>query len=339
MIVKQNENSITIEPGGDIGSLFELRMIEANKIDGLLPVSISENDGVVSMTYDIQNMMPLTEYLETVTVTSAFLVDFINRIEGIRSNLAKYLLLPSDIIIDPKQIYIHADTWDISFLYLPGCDSQGQMGYSPLLKSLLRHIDESDHDIILLAYRLYYDDACDSISFEKAKKYIYMSCTKQNAMSHERVDEYAEVPYDSWTDSTYVLAGDDEAESVTAHGQMRTAQMPIQNPVVVAQANTATRKPKTTSVGMVATEGQNHGMQYEQSGPRDMAYLPRDEDLDYLGQEQVVKKNILQIISEKIAHANAIIDEKIASIVEKIKPTMEPRYVEEEEWTGLFEEC
>lgn len=134
---------------------YRLKMLEANKIPGLLPLMIKENDGKKELCYDITSK----ECFAALTARRTMKVDdirsFIYCLSRIIISIEAYLLNPEDLLLDKEYIYVQGEDIEPVLCYLPGYEGDFTSKLSMLLQEMLGMVDHNDHDAVVLVYSLY----------------------------------------------------------------------------------------------------------------------------------------------------------------------------------------
>lgn len=134
---------------------FELRMLEENRIEGLLHLSVCDDNGFLRLNYDITGMEPLSAFAATQKLKSADIRQLILTLRHVVSAITPYLLRSSGILLTPETVYISPFSRSPCFLYLPGRKDSFSEALSDFLQTLLACTDHDDCASVVLAYRLY----------------------------------------------------------------------------------------------------------------------------------------------------------------------------------------
>jgi len=140
---------------------FELRMLEENRIDGILPMTVCDNDGILDLNYDITGMLPLSEVLLNRRLTGGDIRHIVLSLKHILTGLGPFLLSGTGMILSAESVYTDPVTLSPYFLYLPGRDESFSSSLTDLLEHLMAAVDHDDYDSVVLAYRLYKESQDD----------------------------------------------------------------------------------------------------------------------------------------------------------------------------------
>lgn len=147
------EDNYLVIDCGEIG--YKLRMLEANRIRGLLRLEIREQDDSRRLYYDISSMETFDSMVGSRTLQMDDIRALILSISRTVRNLENYLLDADDLIIDRKYMYISGDRLEPVFCCCPGHGKKFSTGLSSLLQDLLGMVDSTDRSAVVSIYSLY----------------------------------------------------------------------------------------------------------------------------------------------------------------------------------------
>ncbi|MBQ0145902.1 MAG: hypothetical protein KBS51_02140 [Lachnospiraceae bacterium] len=147
------EDNYLVIDCGEIG--YKLRMLEANRIRGLLRLEIREQDDSRRLYYDISSMETFDSIVGSRTLQMDDIRALILSISRTVRNLENYLLDADDLIIDRKYMYISGDRLEPVFCCCPGHGKKFSAGLSSLLQDLLGMVDSTDRSAVVSIYSLY----------------------------------------------------------------------------------------------------------------------------------------------------------------------------------------
>ena len=165
-MTKQSLNDIrhsflTISSDIRIRDSFELRMLEENKINGLLDLSVCDDDGILNLNFDITGKEPLSGLVTVHKLTASDIRHIILCLKHVLSGLEPYLLSGNGIVLSAESVYMDPVTFSPSFLYLPGRNEAFSAGLTSFLQSILSAVDHEDYNSVVLAYRLFKESEND----------------------------------------------------------------------------------------------------------------------------------------------------------------------------------
>ncbi len=134
---------------------FEWKMLENNRIRGLLPVHCRHNAGESAAWYDISGTQSLDRYLETAPVDGRFFRMLLSELKRMGELLPSYLLLQQDLLLDPELIFIRHDGTQVYFCYHPETTKDLFLALRELMEMLLQRVDHRDEEAVRTAYAIY----------------------------------------------------------------------------------------------------------------------------------------------------------------------------------------
>lgn len=139
---------------------YRLRMVQANKIQGLVEADKRFLDGSTYLYYHITGMQNMREREPAINTTT--MDDFVNDLDGMIRNLADYLLLQQEVCLSPEYIWFDIKEEGWKFIYVPGYEGCQRKDIECLLEYLMDHIDCQDENGLERFYS-FYSDALQSM--------------------------------------------------------------------------------------------------------------------------------------------------------------------------------
>lgn len=167
---------------------FELRMLEENRIPGLLRLSVCDDEGRLRLNYDITGYSPLSERIEENRLTAAEIRQLVLTLKHVISGLAPYLLTAEGIVLTADSVYLDPYGGAPVFLYLPGRNAPFQAALTDFLQTLLAGTDHDDYESVVLAYRLYKE----SVDHPNALDRLESILISQETADRGGIAEYAD---------------------------------------------------------------------------------------------------------------------------------------------------
>ncbi len=142
MVVRCEDHVVT--------SGYQYRMMEMNRIKGLLACDIRSIDGQKYLYYDITGRQSMHTLFEGKSIRKRDIVEFLTSLRNVRSSLSSYLLDETNIVLESRQIYYDFAKNTYVFTYNPDakCDN------SHVFTFISEKVDLADHDAAAMAYRL-----------------------------------------------------------------------------------------------------------------------------------------------------------------------------------------
>ena len=116
---------LTIRVRDEVVNMYQMRMITANKIDGLLPCQIKEEENGKVCYYEISCKQSLQHLYLKSEIGYEELKHLLIGIYMILQRLEKYLLQSTYLILEPEYIYLDWDKRQVCLVYLPGYEGDG----------------------------------------------------------------------------------------------------------------------------------------------------------------------------------------------------------------------
>lgn len=148
---------------------YQVKMIENNKIDLLLPLSVQRINDDWRLFYDITSKIPLSRILERKPITQAVFVHIMRQIIRLTRELKDYLLDLTSVVFDTSFIYCDPSEFDLYFIYLPVelCENEQETLKTFLKKLLVEDINLSDDSSGIILKRLLGVLKEENLSIEK----------------------------------------------------------------------------------------------------------------------------------------------------------------------------
>lgn len=128
---------------------YTYRMLELNRIDGLLPCSLRHIDGKKYLYYDVTGRQSLSGLFAGRKIPGTELWSLLHTLNSIRATLTEFLLDVSHLVLTPAQIYYEFRTGGFLFTYLPGEETEAEV-----FRFLADGIDSTDKRAAAAAYRM-----------------------------------------------------------------------------------------------------------------------------------------------------------------------------------------
>lgn len=146
---------LSIQLDFQLRDFFELRMLEENRIDGLLPLQVCDDNGTLTLNYDITGKDTLASLAGSKKLLASDIRQLILTLKHVVNGLPPYLLDPSAIALSMDSVYASPVSRSPCFLYVPGKSNSFAEALSDFLQALLSYADHDDYPSVVLAYRLY----------------------------------------------------------------------------------------------------------------------------------------------------------------------------------------
>lgn len=169
---------------------FEIRMLTGNFIEGLLKFRVKDEEHGQYYYYEITSKQPLSRLLEVKEIRREELSRLIIGIGSVLKRMEDYLLQEANILLEPEQIYIEPETFQVWLCYVPGYQGNFPKAMEKFLQYLLKKTDHKDNYSVVLAYRLYQESQKDYYGIEDLLQIIREEQTgnKGNDEQKQRIE-------------------------------------------------------------------------------------------------------------------------------------------------------
>ena len=134
---------------------YRSRILQKNRVDGLLQMDKRYLDGICYQYYDITSMGSMGEMCAGGKITEKCLEEMFDGLETALQDMEVYLLKQSDLCLKPEYIMKNYETGRWAFLYIPGYDGDQAADLEKLTEYLIEHLDYSDESLQEGVYELY----------------------------------------------------------------------------------------------------------------------------------------------------------------------------------------
>ena len=128
---------------------YQYRMLEMNRIEGLLSCGTRHIDGERFLYYDITGKQSLMALYEARKIPGTELFKFLKAVDQVSGSMSKYLLDEQHLVLDEEQVFYDFQTGSYCFTYYPGEITEPQV-----FRFLADGIDGTDKNAAAAAYRL-----------------------------------------------------------------------------------------------------------------------------------------------------------------------------------------
>lgn len=134
---------------------FEERMLQKQKLRGLLPLEKCYIDGEGQYWYNISGKQSLDTFCKISSMGITFLEKLIYSICDALEVLSQHLMGQDSLCLYPEQIFISNSTEEYWFTVIPGGCEEIEVAFRTLIEYLLMQIDHKDAEAVQLAYDIY----------------------------------------------------------------------------------------------------------------------------------------------------------------------------------------
>ena len=142
---------------------YQYRMLEMNRIEGLLSCGLRYIDGERFLYYDITGKQSMQGLYEGRKIPGTDLFGLLADMERVSVSLAGYLLDEQHLVLTKEQIFYDFSTGSYSFTYYPG-----EMAEPGIFRFIADGIDGADKQAAAAAYRLLSAAGGDRLALREA---------------------------------------------------------------------------------------------------------------------------------------------------------------------------
>lgn len=148
-----NTAYFVVESGAFYQTDYQMKMISANDIPGILKIKGKGVNGRSRYEYDIQGKHSLEFMTKKEPVTYDMIIGIITDLLDTIEEMRDYLLSPNQLLMDPRSIFFGNGRY--SFCYYPPNDKGIAEGFHELTEFFVREADYQDRSGIYIAYALH----------------------------------------------------------------------------------------------------------------------------------------------------------------------------------------
>ncbi len=201
-----SHNYLVIECENSDADDFQVKMLENNTIEGILPFSIRNIDGQSYIYYEIDSKQSLdNRYGSGKKMSYEKLCSFAKALSEVSNKLGEYFLDEEHLIMRKDCIFENLSTGTFSFLYFPGNESEKMTGLTDLF---LEIADMEDEKAVAFAYKL-----SDNLSGNGGMSAIFLEdMLMEEEETGDFSEDYAEPSYDEGEEENEDPLEEDEEE-------------------------------------------------------------------------------------------------------------------------------
>lgn len=128
------------------------KMITRNHITNLAPMTPQTIDGTAYYYYDIQGKVSLKTLFTARSLKKEEIKSILTGLREMLGELQRYMLSCEEVIFDPENIWLKADTLTPSFIYVPDLTPDDRYGIKTLAEFLTEHVDGNDREAAGMAF-------------------------------------------------------------------------------------------------------------------------------------------------------------------------------------------
>lgn len=193
-----NRNYLVVESEdkAEKGSDYQIKMIEKNQIEGLLPVYVTYENGVAQYHYDITGRFNIENLFSRGRLQSKEICKFHETLLQLVKQLNQYLLSMDRLLLSKECIYFDLETMKPEFCYYPQTGHSSEEDVKSLYKDLIGIVDYKDQIAVEMIYQLESLAMNNQFTAENIRNILYNESEKNVAEQEKKEVESlaAQVP-------------------------------------------------------------------------------------------------------------------------------------------------
>lgn len=165
--------------------LYEIKMINANRPAGLLPMHVAQEDGRLLYDYDITGLKSLKDS-EGDEVQVDYLYSLITSMAREAEVLTEFMLAPDKLRLSPEAIFFRQWTGEVFFCYDPGKTESLRTSLNRLMEYFLKKLDPKEEEDVLFMYGLYQRTREPVVTLTSLQEYFLENREKYLKIGEER---------------------------------------------------------------------------------------------------------------------------------------------------------
>lgn len=252
-------NYLVVFQDKEEGLPYEVKMIQNNKIFGLLPMQVKSVDGKDYYYYDISSLQPCSEIYHKAKLSKE---EIRMLIEGIIVAIEKgkeFLLKEDNFVLEPKYVYMNPSNHKVSLCYIPGYCKEIIAQFSMVLEFILDRVDYQEEQAVFLAYSLYKQNKDKTSTVLELKKIAMndLKIDKEEKQFEEKVQpktgKYLEIEKCKETDKYHEF--DKYQDLERNQGNLKNNGMKIKTQVKLKSENLKVKEEEITSYKVITIVG------------------------------------------------------------------------------------
>nr|WP_295681058.1 DUF6382 domain-containing protein [uncultured Lachnoclostridium sp.] len=171
-------NYLIINGRGEERTLFQEKMLEYNRIEGVLSFQIYTVDNHKQFHYEVTGYQAISCISEKVPLKLSQITMLLNYLLEVLKDAKSYLLDTMDFVLLPEYTFIHLPDYKLGLCYYPGYHVPLQEQLVAFLEFLMGSVDYQDKEAVLFVYSLYMKSKEDNITIQELKSFLEQQTDK-----------------------------------------------------------------------------------------------------------------------------------------------------------------
>ncbi|ABX40430.1 DUF6382 domain-containing protein [Lachnoclostridium phytofermentans] len=165
-------NYLIFNGRGEERASFQEKMLEHNKIEGILSFQVHSIDNHKQFHYEVTGYQAISCISEKVPLRLSQVTMLLNHLLAVLKDAKSYLLDTKDFVLLPEYTFIHLPDYKLGLCYYPGYHVPLQEQLVAFLEFLMGSVDYQDKEAVLFVYSLYMKSKEDSITIQELKSFM-----------------------------------------------------------------------------------------------------------------------------------------------------------------------
>ena len=159
------ERRITIEESVLYKEDYQIRMLEENQIEGILPVKGRGRNGCSFYDYDVSGKISMKAMYERSKISSQDMKKFLSQLKQVIYSVERHLLNKQCILLRPEYIFYEEERY--YFCYFPLAKEDFWKEFHVLTEYFVKYADYEDQECIKMVFLLHKETMEEYNSLEK----------------------------------------------------------------------------------------------------------------------------------------------------------------------------
>lgn len=179
-------------PEDRAGTLMSIKMLEHNKIPGLLPLYQQHVDDKLRLSYEIGSRISIQKQYEYKEISVKRACQLIKMVIDIILAGEQFFMMPEEYCVDFSYIYLERGEKQLYLCYLPDVEQTFPLEFRRLLEFLMEHLDHRDKKAASFYYAFYDMYCADELSLIELAEHIRLFEQENRNNTEERNSTYRE---------------------------------------------------------------------------------------------------------------------------------------------------
>lgn len=180
------ERRITIEESVLYKEDYQIRMLEENQIEGILPVKGRGRNGCSFYDYDVSGKISMKAMYERSKISSKDMKKFLSQLKQVIYGVERHLLNKQCILLRPEYIFYEEERY--YFCYFPLAKEDFWKEFHVLTEYFVKYADYEDQECIKMVFLLHK---------ETMEEYYSLDKLIEQCLSMEEEPQIPKISYDT----------------------------------------------------------------------------------------------------------------------------------------------